>query len=214
MIQIKWRALAGHIVIGTVRLVLISNKEKMKNPIPALMVLVVMGYSSTFAQVNVSKPDANNAAVYFVRTSNMGFAINFSYFDSLRLIGRFAGAGYIRYECNPGKHLFWARSENRDFVEAELEAGKVYFIQANVVTGALKAQVDLVPVNPKEDAKIMKRINKLMKNQNAIVFSDVELARDSEDLEKVVERSMKTYAEEQEKGKPHDVLTADMDAEK
>lgn len=65
---------------------------------------------------------ADKAVVYFVRTSGLGFAINFTYIDSVTLIAKANGTNYVRYECDPGNHLFWARSENRDFVEAELEA--------------------------------------------------------------------------------------------
>src|SRR5688572_28868858 len=89
----------------------------------------------------------NKAVVYFVRPTSIGFAINFSYFDSTQLIGKFNGPAYIRYECEPGKHLFWACSENRDFVEAEVEAGKIYFIEAAVMMGAVKAAVDLKPLD-------------------------------------------------------------------
>lgn len=186
----------------------------MKKSILPLLTIATLGITTCFAQVDVPPPGEGKAAVYFVRSSNLGFAINFSYFDSLQLIGRFSGQGYMRYECEPGKHLFWARSENRDFVEAEVEAGKVYFILANVVMGALKAQVDLIPVNPKTDLKTMKRIDKLMKNQDPIVFTDSERVLDQQDLEKAIERGMQTYSEEQQKGIAHDVLTADMDAER
>lgn len=182
----------------------------MKIYILSLFLLLGLSFSKSFGQINVPPPAAGKSAVYFVRTSNMGMAINFSYFDSLQLIGRFAGPAWIRYECEPGHHLFWARSENRDFVEAELEAGKVYFILADVAMGGIKAQVDLIPVNPKIDTKIMGRINKLINKSAGEHFSEEELARDRADLEKAVERAMITYAEEQRKGVEHHRLMADM----
>lgn len=74
-----------------------------------LIFLLCSFYSS--AQSLTPAP-TGKAVVYFVRPSLLGFAINFSYFDSTALIGRFNAPKYIRYECDPGPHLFWARSEN------------------------------------------------------------------------------------------------------
>ena len=185
----------------------------MKTLIAFVLVMVSVGLP-VFAQLSIPRPSDGKAVVYFVRTSNMGMAINFSYFDSLTLIGRFAGPAYIRYECEPGHHLFWARSENRDFVEAELEAGKIYFILADVAMGGIKAQVDLVPVNPRNDSKTMKRILKLIERQSGEQFTAEQLERDRADLEKAVERGMESYSKEQMRGVNHDVLASDMDYER
>src|SRR6478609_10901232 len=114
---------------------------------------------------------ADKAVVYFTRTSSLGFAINFIYFDSLQAIGRFTGPKYMRYECEPGTHLFWVRSENKDFVEAEVEAGKTYFIEAIPKMGALKAAVELLPVNP-ADIKHMSKILALLKKKPAESFTN------------------------------------------
>jgi len=91
-----------------------------------LIIAIVLIYFSPFVGVcqNIEPAPADKAIVYFVRTSSLGFAINFSYFDSTKLVGKFNGPKYIRYECDPGSHLFWARSENKDFVEAEVDAEK------------------------------------------------------------------------------------------
>lgn len=107
------------------------------NTIPLLSILLL---APVFIHAQgIQPPPPDKAVVYFVRSSSAGFAINFSYFDSTRLIGIFAGKGYFRYECEPGFHLFWARSENKDFVEAEVEAGKIYLIEAISQMGWVKA---------------------------------------------------------------------------
>ncbi len=120
---------------------------------------------------NIEPAPSDKAVVYFTRTSSLGLAINFSYFDSTKLIGVFNGPKYIRYECEPGRHLFWAKSENRDFIEAEVEAGKIYFIEAFVNMGAIKAGVDLQPVDP-NDARMMKKIFKLMNRKPSVWFTE------------------------------------------
>lgn len=157
-----------------------------------LLLNSISGISQTIEPAPLDK-----AVVYFARPSSLGFAINFSYFDSTKLIGKFNGPKYIRYECEPGLHLFWARSENRDFVEAEVEGGKIYFIEAIVKMGAIKAGVELLPVDP-NDAKRMKKILKLIGKKPSESFSTSELEYDRD--ADVILRGMERYKKEKEKG--------------
>lgn len=153
---------------------------------------------SSFGQ-NIDPAPADKAVVYFTRTSSLGLAINFSYFDSITLIGVFNGPKYIRYECEPGRHIFWARSENKDFVEANIEAGKIYFIEAVPLMGAIKAGVDLQPVYP-DDTKMMKRILKLMEKRYSESFSVEELQSETIRLQDAITRGMAKYIDEKKKG--------------
>lgn len=141
-------------------------------------------------------PD-DKAVVYFARPSSLGLVINFSYFDSTRLIGKFNGSKYIRYECKPGVHLFWARSENRDFVEADVEAGKIYFILAIPKMGVGKAGVRLVPVDP-VDLKKMKKIFRLLNKKPSELFTEEELKIDTK--EEVIARGLEKYKELKARG--------------
>jgi hypothetical protein len=149
---------------------------------------------------NIEPAPADKAVIYFVRPSSLGFAVNFSYFDSTRLIGKFSGPAYIRYTCDPGAHIFWARSENRDFVEADVEAGRVYFIEAIVKMGAVKAAVNLDPVNP-EDEKRMKKILKLIDKKPSESSSDEELKAEERKLKEVIVRGLEEYNSGKLKGK-------------
>lgn len=148
----------------------------------------------------LSPAPADKAVVYIVRTSSLGFAINFSYFDSTQLIGRFNGPKYIRYECEPGTHLIWGRSENRDFIEADLEAGKIYFIEATPKMGAMKAAIELKPVDP-NDAKKMEKILKLINKKPSQSFTEAELAADEKELGDAIVRGLEKYKEEKASGK-------------
>jgi hypothetical protein len=173
-----------------------------------LVVVTIIPISRLSAQ-DIAPAPTDKAVVYFLRPSSTGFAINFSYFDSTRLIGRFNGPKYIRYECAPGRHLFWARSENRDFVEAEVEAGKIYFLEAIVRMGAFKAAVALEPVDLK-DSKKMTKLMKLMVKRPSEKFTAAELQADEENQREVITRGMEKYAEEKSKGMTTKVLTKDM----
>ena len=172
--------------------------------------IILFSLITAFGQAQHFEPAPyNKAVVYFIRYSSMGFAINFSYFDSTRLVGRFNGPKYIRYECEPGKHLFWARSENRDFVEAEVEAGKIYFIVANPRMGAVKAQVELVAVDPK-DARIMKKILELIEKKPSEAFTAEELAIDAEELKDATIKGLAKYIVEKADGVQFPQLTPAM----
>ena len=147
----------------------------------------------------VEPPAPGKAVVYFVRPSGLGLLINFSYYDSAKFIGKYNGPKYMRYECKPGKHLFWATSENRDFIDAELEEGKIYMIEAVPQMGAVKAGVKLVPVNPK-DPKQMGRIRKLMSKKTAETFTQDELDRETLNSKSSIESGIEKYKKEKEKG--------------
>jgi hypothetical protein len=165
------------------------------------ILVVLIGFCSFYAVAQTIEPaPADKAVIYFVRPSAMGFAINFSYFDSTRLIGKFNGPAYIRYTCDPGHHLFWARSENRDFVEAEVEAGKIYFIEAIVTMGAIKAGVTLDPIYP-NDEKRMKKILKLIAKKPSKSFTKEDLKTEEEKMQDVIIRGLEKYAADKQKGK-------------
>lgn len=91
-------------------------------------------------------PPPDKALVYVMRPSGFGFAINFQIYDRYNLIGLSQAKSYFAYACDPGKHLFIGIAENKRAVDADLEAGKSYYIITGVHMGALKARMSFVPV--------------------------------------------------------------------
>ena len=162
-----------------------------------LIAILLFSATSLTAQ-EITPAPSNKAVVYFIRTSSYGFAINFSYFDSTKLIGIFAGQGYFRYECEPGPHLFWARSENKDFIEANVDAGKIYFIEAIVKTGWVKAGVELASVDP--NSKRMKTVLKVLKKKLPLSFTADEIKAGTEEFNEVISRGLKKYKDEKAGG--------------
>lgn len=152
-----------------------------------ILILAILTHISLQAQTIKPAP-SDKAVVYFVRSSSLGALINFTYFDSAMAIGRFNGPKFMRYECEPGHHLFWARSENKDFVNADLEAGKIYVIDVIPVMGAIKAGVMLSPINS-GDYKL-KRIQKLLTKRESETFSKQELEHLQIKMEDVIIRGL------------------------
>jgi len=90
----------------------------MKNFLFPLLSLLLFSFTTGN---EIAPPAEGKAVVYFARTSSLGILINFSYFDKDKFIGKFHGHGYIRYECEPGEHLFWAKGDLHGGLSPERE---------------------------------------------------------------------------------------------
>ncbi|MCI9845288.1 DUF2846 domain-containing protein [Flavobacterium pectinovorum] len=168
----------------------------------AFAILSIVGYSQ-----ELRKPSEGKAIVYFVRSSGMGALINFKYFDGEKYLGKFNYGKYLVYECEPGKHVFWSRSENTDFIEADLEAGKIYIVDSEAQMGAIKAGVELVPFNPnpesyktpkkfeKKKAAILKSISE----NKEYVATDSDLKEGAEEYASIIKKSTEKYNKLKEK---------------
>lgn len=116
------------------------------------------------------KPKEGKALVYIIR-SGAGQLLNFRVYKNDKYLGPITSSDYLIVECEPGEHLFWAVSENRDFVEATLEANKVYVLNVEGQMGAFIASVALKPLNQdkKQDKNLFYR---KIKNGSAIIYSE------------------------------------------
>ena len=94
----------------------------------------------------VTGPSADKALVYFMRPSGFGFAINFQIWDGDRFIGLSQAKSYFAYQCDSGKHLFIGIAENKRGIEADLEAGKSYYVITQVKMGGWRARMGFIPV--------------------------------------------------------------------
>ena len=140
-------------------------------------------------------PKEGKVLVYFTRYDAVGFLINFKYFDGEKYLGKFNHGKYLVYECEPGKHLFWSKSENMDFVEADLEAGRVYIIDSRPQMGAFKAAVKLVIFNKELDNydRYKKRIFKSIENGNRYLPLEEEIKEEAIEIKDVIEKGMEKY---------------------
>ncbi len=115
-----------------------------------VMLMLTMGCAGTSPYMHkatmVEQPTPDKALVYFMRPSGLGFAIHFQIWDSYHLIGLSQAKSFFAYECEPGKHLFIGRAENKRVVDADLEAGKSYYVITQVKMGAWRARMAFIPV--------------------------------------------------------------------
>ena len=166
----------------------------MKAKILFLFIAFAIQFNSAEAQ-DFQKPTEGKAVIYFLRTSSLGAAINFKYFINEEYLGKFSGKNYARYEVDPGKHLIWAKSENLDFMEADLEADAIYLVHVKPKMGGFKAAVRL-EVTDLSDAKLLEKIKKLLTKKQPVAFNmkkaDKEIAKIKEYLKKYKERKTST----------------------
>jgi hypothetical protein len=115
------------------------------------------------------KPSEGKSLVYFVRTKGTGSLINFQFFDGDKFLGKMNGANYFIYECEPGNHVFWATSENKDFIQGELMEGSTYIIQSKPQAGGFTVRVALEQVFPNND-KLLKKVHKVLSKKSEYNF--------------------------------------------
>lgn len=127
---------------------------------------ITLMFSQKITTQSIEKPSEGKSLVYVAKTG-AGALVNFRIYDGDRFLGALSGFKYIVYECDPGEHVFWAASENRDYVKANLDPNSVYFLNAAGQMGAFVAGVNLKPLNPSEfkDKRLVYQIIKNSKKQ-------------------------------------------------
>lgn len=86
------------------------------------------------------KPAEGKALVYFVRPQNFGGAIKVKLYADGEPLGIISRSSFVTAEVDPGKHEFAGVAENAAFLDATVEAGKIYYVQVAIHMGAWKAR--------------------------------------------------------------------------
>jgi hypothetical protein len=179
----------------------------MKKNLLLLMLLLLVG-ASLYGQ-GFTPPAEGKAAVYFVRVTSFGFAISFEYFDGDKFIGDFKGKKYLRYECDAGQHLFWASSENKEFIPADLKAGGSYIVIMDVIMGAWKARVGATPITSSSGEQF-DRAKEMIKAEAPVFYHQQTLDKKNEKLKKFIAEQLKKYEDVWKAEKNFKSITAEM----
>lgn len=159
-----------------------------------LLLFVLFLTVSAFSQ-EIETPKKGKVIVYFTRYDAAGFLINFKYFDGEKYLGKFNHGKYLVYECEPGKHIFWAKAENFDFIEADLEAGRTYIIDSRPQMGAFKAGVRLVVFNKELDNydRYKKRIFKSLVNGKRYLPSEDDVKSEESEIKDLIQKGLEKF---------------------
>jgi hypothetical protein len=114
------------------------------------------------ASVN-TVPGAEDAVVVFVRPKHGGSAEQWSVFEveekkPATLVGILAAMKKVAYRTSPGRHLFMAVGAEADFMAANLEAGKLYYVVVMADKPTWGANFSLQPVRAAEHAQLAARL--------------------------------------------------------
>lgn len=132
-----------------------------------IIITILIGIKPLYAQ-GFKPPSPGKSVVYIVRVTDNGLTTSVEYFHQDKYIGIFKSRNYMRYECNPGKNLFWASCENKKFITADLKEGGTYILIADMYTGAAKYRVELIPITEK-DTDLFKQARKLINSRPPVV---------------------------------------------
>lgn len=151
------------------------------------LLFFILGYSQKNDELSLDKPSEGNSLIYFSRVGSGAFMVNFRLYDGDKFLGPIASGEYFVYETQPGNHIFWATSENRSFVDANLEPNKIYFIQMNAEMGAFVAGVGLQPYKP-TDAKHQKQVYKTVKSGTKKTLTTLPTDDKSDNIQKGLDK--------------------------
>jgi hypothetical protein len=185
---------------------------------PLLLLLPVLAAcSSASAYMRPSKtgmfPVDEEARVVFCRPDRkLGSAVTFDVWDRLKLIGFAERGSSFEVRCAPGKHLFLAQGENAAAIDAELGAGKTYYVWVTPRLGVLYAAVGLTPLTKDSDLapKVWKE---LAKTQRRELIPDLAAEYEKshrEDVRKLLEEFEGERKEEMLKLRPEDGYTEEL----
>ena len=159
---------------------------------------------SCFIQAqDLKTPSEGKSLIYFTRYDAAGFLINFKYFDGEKYLGKFSHGNYLVYECEPGKHIFWSKSENMSFIEADLQVGKTYIVDSRPQMGFIKAGVELIPFTKDLDNydRYKKRIFRSLEDGTIYAIMPDDLKNEEAELKELIERGMAKYKDKVAVGK-------------
>jgi len=147
--------------------------------VPFIILILVAGCAGTSQYMvqatPIESPSSGKALVYFMRPSGIGFAINFQIWDGDNFIGLSQSKSYFAYECNPGRHLFVGMAENKRGLEADLEAGKSYYVITQVRMGGWRARMAFIPVT--RGSEFWDKVEVYKKELNFIAPKEQEVAQ-------------------------------------
>jgi hypothetical protein len=172
----------------------------------ALVFLMSVLSTTTLFSQGFQPPVDGKAVVYFVPQKAAG---PYQYFHNDKYIGEFKGKNYFRYECDPGKQLLWASSENKEFIEADLKAGGIYVVMVENDMGAFVARVSLEPITAINSEEFLK-IKAMVMKKAPVVTPQAKIDELNIRLKDFIAEKLNMYNTEWKQKYPYSKITPDM----
>ncbi len=142
-------------------------------------------------------PDADSVVVTFFRHHPLMPEVAFDIWSESDYVGSLKGGTFFEVRVTPGKHTFISKSERYSVLNADLVAGKRYFVEFAVGLGQTEPHVMLLPFNARHYKgrleRLMKPLSRTSVNKTAFEAEPamLRIARGNEmlaDVRKRIER--------------------------
>jgi hypothetical protein len=94
----------------------------------------------------------DKALVVFLRPAFRDHAISAAVYEDDRFVAIVMAHTHINHLTQPGTHRYMVVSEAADFLDADLEGGKIYFINVVPRMGMWRARFSLTAITPQSEA--------------------------------------------------------------
>ncbi len=113
----------------------------------------------------------------------------------------------MRYECEPGNHLFWASAENKYFVITDLKDGETHIVVVKGKIGGMSAGVRLFTT---EDEKMLNSAVSIVKKKNQVVTEASIIDYENTQLKEFIAEKLAKYENNWKDSKYFPHISADM----
>ncbi|WP_394392637.1 hypothetical protein [Shewanella woodyi] len=117
----------------------------------------LLGFPVMKPAIDPITPDDETAVINFYRMETLIGEVPFDIWSEEGYVGSTRSGTYFQVRVKPGKHTFVALSERYSVLEANVEAGKEYLAEFDVDMGWNQAHVQILPIDPLKEVKIIKR---------------------------------------------------------
>lgn len=101
------------------------------------------------------KPDSEHAVINFYRMETLIGQVPFDIWNENGFVASTKAGEYFQLKVKPGKHKYIALSERYAVLDANVEAGKEYFVEFDVDMGWNQAHVQILPMDAVKDQKTL-----------------------------------------------------------
>jgi hypothetical protein len=97
------------------------------------------------ASITIPSPPEGQGQVVFFRTGGTGFAVGCSVNENGQKVSSLGAGRYFVMVAPPGRHEFTVKSEAKDSLALEVEAGETQYVTCRMKMGLIVARPDLAP---------------------------------------------------------------------
>ncbi len=105
------------------------------------------------------EPNENKAIITFIRPIKYAEGVAFGIWDENSFLGSLKEQTYFQIAVDPGKHTFLGKAEQWSVLQAEVEAGKKYYIEVKAKLGMTVVRMQLLPLKAKMSGEMKKWMN-------------------------------------------------------